>query len=130
MSNELEPTTKNKIKDLVLGSPWRNVYWFARILINGDKYGAIGKDSSLLLEICLGLKKIISDKSTNDGQKIELSKNYLKNILDARFSKQSGRSDRIQVFYNDVSQKLETTEDILAFILAAEQILVPINVAM
>lgn len=130
MKSELDVNEIKTIKELVLGSPWRNVYWFARILISNDKYGAVGRNSSLMLEVCLGLRRIISDKSIDDPQKIELSRNFLREILKTRFKKKTGRSDRIDLFYNDVSNKFDTVEDIFSFIFAAEHILVPINSAM
>ena len=39
MLNKGLETFNDKIKD----SPFRNVYWFARYLIDTDKYGGIGK---------------------------------------------------------------------------------------
>ena len=30
----------------IIGNPWDNVYWFARMLINFDKYGGVGTDSN------------------------------------------------------------------------------------
>jgi hypothetical protein len=35
--------TKNAFDEVVYNSPWRNAYWFARMLLNTDQYGAIGK---------------------------------------------------------------------------------------
>ena len=32
-------------------NPWSNVYWFARMLLNSDRYAEIGKYSSRLLKI-------------------------------------------------------------------------------
>ncbi len=130
MKNEVESVEAATIKEIVLGSPWRNVYWFARILISNDKYGAIGKNSSFLLEVCLGLRRIASDNSTNDSQKTELSKVFLRDILSSRFKKKTGRSDRIDLFFTDISNKFQTVDDVLAFIFTAEHIIVPINSAM
>ena len=36
---------EDPIQKAVFKNPWRNVYWFARMLINGDKYGSVGKES-------------------------------------------------------------------------------------
>lgn len=118
------------INDMVLDNPWRNAYWFARILINGDKYGSIGKENNLLHEIIIGLKRIISDNELSDDKKISRAKCFLREILDSRFVKATSRTDRINVFYQDVSTKLETIEDIAVFILTAERIMIPINTAL
>lgn len=33
-----------RIKKTFLENPWSNAYWFARMFINSDKYGSIGKE--------------------------------------------------------------------------------------
>jgi len=122
---------KSKVQARVmLDNPWRNAYWFARILINGDKYGAIGKENKLLYELSLGLKNIINDKIQSDDTKVSLSKNFLKRLLDQRFSKATGRSDRIKVFFEDVSSKFLSIKDVAVFVLTAESIMIPINIAL
>ena len=131
MSNQEDFIQESKkIRDIVLGDSWRNAYWFARDLINNDKYGGIGKDNKLLYKISLGLKKVLSDNTQTDETKVELAKKCLKNILDTRFSRPTGRSDRIELFFSDVTGKLETTEDVSVFVLTIEKIMIPINTAL
>jgi len=43
---------ESQIEKETIENPWRNVYWFARMLINGDKYGGVGTDSKLLASSC------------------------------------------------------------------------------
>ncbi len=95
-----------QIQLAVLKNPWRNAYWFARMFINGDKYGAIGKESKLLTEICLALRKVIDDTTQPDETKINLAKNVIKSMLDKRFIKQTTKTNRIGLFYEDLTQKL------------------------
>ena len=122
---------EKRILAMVMGeNPWRNAYWFARILINGDKYGAIGKDNKLLFELSHRLKNIINDKNQSDDTKVSLSKSLLKSLLEQRFSKTTGRSDRVKVFFEDVTNKFLSVEDVAVFILTAESIMIPINIAL
>ena len=50
-----------RIKKTFLENPWSNAYWFARMFINSDKYGSIGKENKLLAEIAIGLRSIAED---------------------------------------------------------------------
>lgn len=55
-----------RIKKTFLENPWSNAYWFARMFINSDKYGSIGKENKLLAEIAIGLRSIAEDKNSDD----------------------------------------------------------------
>lgn len=133
MINDLgkkEIEESKKIQIAVLENPWRNAYWFARMFINGDKYGGVGKESKLLSEIALGLRKVIEDKTQTDEIKVNLSKHIIKDLLSQRFARATSRTDRINLFFDDISKKLETIEDVVVFVATAESILIPINIAL
>ena len=57
----------NDIKSVIDSSPWRNVYWFTRNLLNTDQYGAIGKNEKLMQEILLETKAILIQNLSDDG---------------------------------------------------------------
>jgi hypothetical protein len=122
-------TVKNKktLEETEIENPWRNAYWFARMLISGDKYGGIGKDSKLLSEICLGLRKVLEDKKQSADVRLNLSKNVINRLLETRYARVTGRSNRIKLFIEDLSSKLNNIEDVAVFILTAENIMIPIN---
>jgi hypothetical protein len=62
---------KHKLIEAVESSPWRNVYWFARMLLSGDKYGAVGtKKSQQMLEMACKLEAIIRRSSLSDSEKV------------------------------------------------------------
>ncbi|QAR34385.1 hypothetical protein EP073_13530 [Geovibrio thiophilus] len=123
-------TIKNIDPSIVLENPWRNAYWFSRMLINNDKYGAIGKENRLLLNICETLKVILDDKIISDDDKMIICKSGIKDILQHRFSRQSSRTERINLFYEDLLGKIETVDDIKVFIITSEYFVVPINNAL
>ncbi len=123
-------TAKDEFTSIVLENPWRNAYWFARMLINNDKYGSVGSDSKLLAEIGQGLRTVIADKSQPEDIKIDLAKKVLKELLEKRFDKPTARTDRINLFYTDVVSKFQSQDDVAVFILTAESVLIPINSAM
>lgn len=43
----------------ILENPWDNVYWFARMLVNSDRYGGIGTESKTMMSLVSGLRSII-----------------------------------------------------------------------
>jgi hypothetical protein len=120
----------DNIAEAVLSNPWRNAYWFARMLINGDKYGAIGKETKLLTQICSAIQALTNDTQLPEAEKITLIKESIKNIFNARFSRLTGRTDRINLFLQDLCDRLLSLDDVAVFVLAAQQILIPINVAL
>lgn len=113
-----------------LKNPWRNSYWYARMLINGDKYGTVGSDSKLLAEISMALSKVYEDTLISDDQKVSLSHNIIRQLVTNRFEKAKARIERVELFCTDVATKIQTPKDIAVFIVTCENILIPINNAM
>ena len=72
------------IQKQVLENPWRNVYWFARMLINGDKYGGVGKSSKMLALMAAELRLILQDKTHNEDTQLALCKNLIRSIVETR----------------------------------------------
>ena len=119
-----------KIEDPLLKNPWRNAYWFARMLINGDKYGGIGADSKLLAELSVALRKVLDDESESIETRIAISYRILREIITARFKKAASKKARAEHFLVDLEKKILSIEDLAVFILTAESVLIPINAAM
>lgn len=120
----------NKSATQILLNPWHNVYWFARMLINGDKYGAVGKDDKLLAEISASLRFILADSKLTDEQKIEIAKKALIKLINDKYQRASSRVERANLFCDDVSMRIKTLEDIAVFILTCENVMLPINTAI
>lgn len=119
-----------EIEEQVLHNPWRNAYWFARMLINGDKYGAIGKETKLLAEICAALTTLLENNNHSSDLKVSLAKQLIISLFEKRFTKATGKSARIKLFLEDLFLKLVTPDDVAVFILTAQNILIPINIGL
>ncbi len=110
---------------------WQNVYWFARMLINTDKYGGVGKDSKLLTTISSSLRVIQNDNKTRKPDYIlSLQKETLKNILIERFQNAKSRKRRIEKLIDDLNNEITDSEDMEVFILTCENVMLPINQAL
>lgn len=108
---------------------WHNVYWFSRMLISGDKYGAVGRDNKLLSTLASSLRLVAKE---NKGEKntIELQKQTLRNILTKRFSNAKSIFQRVEKFIVDLDSEIKTADDMQVFINTCENIMMPINQAI
>ena len=61
-------------------SPFKNVYWFARYLLNTDKFGALGKSKeSQLLELVTVLENLAAQENFSAEERFLLLKSTLLN---------------------------------------------------
>lgn len=70
MDNEL-----NGISKAIAESPWKNAYWFARMLINGDKYGAVGTNKeSQIVVLSNRLETLLAQSALKNDEKLAVCK--------------------------------------------------------
>ncbi len=119
--------SKNVVNNLT--NPWHNSYWYARMLINCDKYGGIGKDNKILVKIAATMR-LINDEKCSDTKKIEMHKNAIKSILLERFKKAQSKKERINTFIEDLFSYFKSIDDVNVFILTCESIMMPVNQAL
>jgi hypothetical protein len=114
-----------------LENRWHNAYWFARDLINNDKYGGVGKDSQLLATIASSLRMIRQERAaTSEEELLELQKQTLANTLTNRFRRAPAMQGRVTALVTDLNEKIRNNRDMEVFILTCESIMIPINQAI
>lgn len=114
----------------IISNPWDNVYWFARMLINSDKYGSIGSDSSLMRDISRTVQTILTAREFENEEedfKINLLTRSIENILLKGRSAKTAKYNAIKLLYNDILKELETINDFEVLALTCEKIMIPIN---
>ncbi len=110
---------------------WQKVYWFARMLINTDKYGGIGKENKLLTTIASSLRLLQEENIKKDPKYIlSLQKKALKNILHERFKNAKTKKKRIEKLITDLDSEISDLKDMEVFILTCENVMLPINQAL
>ena len=68
----------NNIQQRIEQSPFKNIYWFARYLVNTDQYGALGKSKETqLLKIITIVETISAQNSLSEKEKFLSSKETL-----------------------------------------------------
>ncbi|MBW7846996.1 MAG: hypothetical protein H3C41_02790 [Bacteroidales bacterium] len=107
---------------------WHNVYWFSRMLINNDKYVAIGKEPKLLSTITSSLRLVA--KESKGKKTLDLQKQTLRNIIEERYKKTSSWENRVQRMLNELDQEIRTLKDMEVFILTCENIMLPLHQAI
>lgn len=108
---------------------WHNVYWFLRMLINNDKYVAIGKDNKLLSTIA-GSLRVIAKESKIHTSVLQLQKQTLRHIITERYKKSATLIDRVKRLLEDLEKEIRTQADMEVFILTCESIMIPLNQAI
>lgn len=123
--------TVDNIRNLIESSAWRNTYWFSRMLINGDKYGAVGtQKENKVLAIANQMEAVLCQTVLTDDEKILICKNTLHTSLNSLFKKGAKGYYQVESLYEDLSADLNKVEDIMILILSIKYILLPINAAM
>lgn len=107
---------------------WHNVYWFSRMLINNDKYVAIGKEPKLLLTLASSLRLIAKESKGKDT--LNLQKQTLRNIIEERYKKTSSRDNRVKRMLDELDEEITTLEDVEVFVLTCENIMLPLHQAI
>ncbi len=51
----------------IINNPWDNVYWFSRMLINSEKYGGLGIDSTAMQNVANAIYSVIDSKNRGDN---------------------------------------------------------------
>ncbi len=109
-------------------NPWENVYWFARMLISTDKYGAPGKNKHKMLEMLAGISQVLDDGSVDDALKLDICKSTIINLFTNSTSKM--RSVKNIAFAQDICEKLHSIKDVMVLLLTIKNVVLPINLAM
>ena len=113
---------------IIYDDPWKNAYWFARMLINNDKYGAVGKNTSFLVTLATRLRFIIDDETVTDSEeKVRLCQRAITNEVLLKFKKATKKLERLNLFCSDINVLIHTIEDVKVFILTLESIMIPTN---
>jgi hypothetical protein len=107
---------------------WHNVYWFSRMLINNDKYIAVGKEPKLLSTLASSLKLVAKESKGKDT--LNLQKQTLRNIIEERYKKTSSRDNRVQRMLSELDEEIKTLDDMEVFILTCENIMLPLQQAI
>ena len=119
------------LAQLIEQSPYKNVYWLARDLINTDKYGAIGTSKErLLLETVNMLENIMGQKALNDEEKCKILKATIQKQIFSMYKEGTKGRFLIEAFVDKLNENIESVVDVVVFCFTVKYVIVPINDAM
>jgi hypothetical protein len=115
----------------LLENKWSKSYWFARMLINGDKYGSIGDNNAVLLSLSAALRSVANANAhLTADESLEMYKNAITQTLEERFARASTRLQRVRRLCVDLGNELKTLADIEVLLLTCESMMIPTNNAI
>lgn len=124
MSNNKLITFDEKIQ----ASPFRNVYWFARYLIDTDKYGGIGKNKEKdLIKIAEQIENILKISELSNTDKVLTAKSYCFEQIKAFAGIHSRRYTLYENFITKMQDELKTVDDLIVFCMTIKYVISPIN---
>ncbi len=125
---ERDSNIKEKMIINSIQNKWHKVYWFSRMMINNDKYVAIGKEPRLLLKIGSSLRLIENEHHTDET--LSLQKKALSNIIKDRYRNSNSRKGRVNKLLDELDKEINSPEDMEIFILTCEYVMIPLHQAI
>lgn len=112
-------------------SPFRNIYWFARYLLNTDQYGALGKaKETQLLSVISILENIMVQSGMSDEEKLIVCKNTLSTEINGMVKQGSKSAGLALNFIDTLDKEIITLEDVVIFCITMKYVVAPINQAI
>lgn len=120
-------TFYNKIQS----SPFKNIYWFARYLLNTDQFGALGKSKEIqLLNTVSLLENLLAQDNFSDADKLILLKNTLSNEIKSMLTVGTKTYNLSLNLINQLEQDINSVDDVIIFCVAMKNVVAPINRAI
>ncbi len=127
--NVIRETSPEYLADVVT-NPWDNVYWFARMLIASDKYGGVGTDTTIMIQMAAAIRTTLTKLASEEEETVlEVTKDAIGNILLNRWGRTKKRV-AVARLLEDLEERLLTLRDLEVLALTCEKIMVPINKAL
>ncbi len=111
-------------------NPWDNVYWFSRMLINADQYGAVGSDARVMQSIIAGIRDSLGETEGRPGEEAAAAvASRVGDVLEHRWMGKK-RESAVKALAVDLRNMLLSRDDVEALLLACERVVVPIGAAL
>lgn len=118
------------VDDVIHNSPWRNAYWFARMLLNTDQYGAIGKKDDFIYALVAKLESILSCGALTSEEKLAICHDKL--LEEIRNSARTGTKASVAAdnLALALDNEIKSLDDIIVFVTTVRYIVLPANEAL
>ena len=121
----------NEIKTIAMqveNSPFRNVYWFARYLLDTDQYGAIGRSKeSLMLNEVAFIESILINEQLKEDEKFNITKTSILNEINNMANPNSKIHKKYENLIIRFEEEIKNLNDVIVFCIAMKYLVAPIN---
>ena len=116
--------------DVVHNSPWRNAYWFARMLLNTDQYGAIGKKEDFISALVSKLESILNCNALSNDDKLAVCHDTLLKEISSSARQGTKTAVITEDFAVALDNEIKSLDDIIVFVITVRYIVLPVNAAL
>ena len=117
----------NATEDIIYNNSWRNSYWFARMLLDTDQYGAIGKKENFIVSLVEKIEAIIECSTLSDDEKFIVCRDTLLKEIQNSSRKGTKAYYSAEKFALAIDNELKDLKDIIVFIVTIRYIVLPTN---
>ncbi len=111
-------------------NPWDKAYWFARMLIASDEYGAPGKNTEVMIQLAESLRALLrAHRHSGEGEIAQDALAVVESLVLPEKPNTKIRAQRM-AFCNAVAEEVETAQDVEVLALACDKLMIPINEAL
>lgn len=123
--------TSKTIHEKIQESPFKNIYWFARYLLNTDQYAALGnkKETQLLNTVSL-LENLMLNVTLSESDRLIVLKNTLSNELGGMAKSGTKTHGQILDLIERLNEEIKSIEDVAIFCITVKYVVAPINHAI
>ncbi len=127
----MEVNKQNQVfSDVIYNSPWRNVYWFSRMLLNTDQYGALGKKEDFMYSLVGKIESILECSALSSDEKLAVCRNTLQKEIVGTTRQGSKVFSSVMALSEDLDKEIKSLDDIIVFITTVRYVILPANSAL
>ena len=121
---------QKNLDEVVYNSPWRNAYWFARMLLNTDQYGAIGKKEEVMTSLVSEVEAVIEQHQLTEEDKFKVCLKIINDKIKGSAKSGSKTANLYEDLVVALESELQTLADIVVFIVTIKYVVQPANLAL
>ncbi len=112
-------------------SPFKNIYWFSRHLLNTDQYGALGKSKETqLLNVVSIIETLMIQEGMTDEEKLLVCKETLIKEIKSMVKKGTKSAGLANNLIDTLNKEILVLDDIVIFCITMKYVVAPINHAI
>lgn len=123
--------THENIERIITKSPWNNTYWFARMLLNNDKYAGVGKlKERQLLTLASQLEVLLGHLQLSEDEKVSTCQQAISASMTGLFKPTAKGYLPAELLAVDLNTHIRSINDIIVLIVTIKYLVAPMNASI